>query len=454
MTYAGMSRCLGQRMRKAWFLLALAIGLGSMSFPAQALPSYARQTGQQCAACHNGFPELTPYGRLFKLNGYTFSSGQSDLPPLAAMLIPSFTHTQAGQPGANAHFGPNDNFTLQTASLFYGGAIAPNVGAFIQGTYDGVPRQIHWDNTDIRYANSTTLFGDEIVFGTSLNNNPTVTDPWNSTPAWGFPFVSTGLSPVVGPVASGSLVEGGLAQQVLGLNAYGLWNRLVYVEVGGYGTLSRNLDTDLGADPTVSSGKGVIPYWRLAVEPKWGRSSWEFGTFGLAASLNPGRVTGFGTDHMVDVGFDTQYQWLGDHDSVSLQASYVNENQSLSSSFAQGLSTNSHDNLHSIRGKVTYWRDQTYGATAGFFRVDGSGDPGLYGAASATNRPNTNGLIGELDYVPFAYGGPSFWPWLNMKVGLQYVYYDQINGGGTNFDGAGHNAHDNNTLFLFTWFAF
>src|SRR5277367_533455 len=97
--------------------------------PGHALPSYARQTGQQCAACHNGFPELTPYGRLFKLNGYTFSSGQSDLPPLAAMLIPAFTHTQADQPGANSHFGPNNNFTLQTASLFYGGAIAPNVGA-------------------------------------------------------------------------------------------------------------------------------------------------------------------------------------------------------------------------------------------------------------------------------------------------------------------------------------
>ena len=34
--------------------------------PVQALPSYARQTGQQCAACHNGFPELTPYGRQSK----------------------------------------------------------------------------------------------------------------------------------------------------------------------------------------------------------------------------------------------------------------------------------------------------------------------------------------------------------------------------------------------------
>src|ERR1700722_17024980 len=87
---------------------------------AHALPSYARQTGQKCGPCHNGFPELTPYGRLFKLNGYTFTGGQSDLPPLAVMVINSYTHTQAGQSGGAAPgYGPNNNFTLDAVSLFY-----------------------------------------------------------------------------------------------------------------------------------------------------------------------------------------------------------------------------------------------------------------------------------------------------------------------------------------------
>ena len=35
--------------------------------PAQALPSYARQTGQPCGTCHTDFAGLTPYGRLFKI---------------------------------------------------------------------------------------------------------------------------------------------------------------------------------------------------------------------------------------------------------------------------------------------------------------------------------------------------------------------------------------------------
>jgi hypothetical protein len=38
---------------------------------ALALPSFAVQTGQPCAACHVGAfgPQLKPYGRDFKLHG-------------------------------------------------------------------------------------------------------------------------------------------------------------------------------------------------------------------------------------------------------------------------------------------------------------------------------------------------------------------------------------------------
>ena len=128
---------------------------------AQALPSYARQTGQQCAACHNGFPELTPYGRLFKLNGYTFTGGDlKGVPPIAAMMISSFTNTAKDQPGGAApSFGPNNNFAV-TGSLFYGGKIVDHVGAFAQLTFDGVGNTVSWDNTDIRYANTAQLAGE------------------------------------------------------------------------------------------------------------------------------------------------------------------------------------------------------------------------------------------------------------------------------------------------------
>src|SRR5207237_9207504 len=53
-----------------------------------ALPLFARQTGQNCQACHQGgqFPELTQFGRLFKLTGYTM--GQRTV-PLSAMAVVS-----------------------------------------------------------------------------------------------------------------------------------------------------------------------------------------------------------------------------------------------------------------------------------------------------------------------------------------------------------------------------
>ena len=101
---------------------------------ASAVPSFARQTGQPCATCHTAFPELTPFGRRFKLNGYTLGGGLTfeEAPPLAAMLIPTFSHTARNQdtpPLGDAH--TNNNTILQQASVFYGGKIYGNIGALI-----------------------------------------------------------------------------------------------------------------------------------------------------------------------------------------------------------------------------------------------------------------------------------------------------------------------------------
>ena len=43
--------------------------------PARAVPSFARQTGMPCTTCHTAFPQLTPFGRYFKLTGYTLAGG-------------------------------------------------------------------------------------------------------------------------------------------------------------------------------------------------------------------------------------------------------------------------------------------------------------------------------------------------------------------------------------------
>jgi hypothetical protein len=59
----------------AALVTAAAILIKSPS--ASAVPSFARQTGRPCATCHIVFPELTPFGRRFKLGGYTAGGGPS-----------------------------------------------------------------------------------------------------------------------------------------------------------------------------------------------------------------------------------------------------------------------------------------------------------------------------------------------------------------------------------------
>ncbi len=53
-------------------LLCVSGPLLLASTQAQAIPSFARQTGSSCADCHVGSygPSLTPYGMRFKLGGF------------------------------------------------------------------------------------------------------------------------------------------------------------------------------------------------------------------------------------------------------------------------------------------------------------------------------------------------------------------------------------------------
>jgi hypothetical protein len=427
---------------------------------AHALPSYARQTGQGCPACHTNFPELTPFGREFKLRGYTMGGGDSPF-PIAAMAQGAFTNTQKSQPGGAApHFGPNDNFSLEAASLFYGGKIVDDIGAFVQATYSDTERTLAWDNVDIRYANSTTIGDRDLVYGITLNNNPTVEDIYNSTPAFGFPYVSASLAPTP---AAATVLEGGLAQQVGGVGVYAMFDDTYYGLVSLYKTLPKHAQRHFGVDPTGEPEiDGVAPYWRFAVQQQWQDHLLSAGTFGLFADTFPGRERRAGTDSFVDTGLDAQYQFTRDPNVVTAQASWIHESQFLPASQALGLSEHRSNDLDSVKLAASYvysHDDASYGFTASRFWLNGSTDAGLYGqedvTGSANGSPDSRGWIFELDYMPFINRSPiKVWPWTQIKLSLQYTLYDKFNGASRNYDGAGRDASDNNTLMLSAWLAF
>jgi len=62
-----------------------------------------------------------------------------------------------------------------------------------------------------------------------------VQDPYNSTPAWGYPFVASGLAPV--PAAQPILV-GAFATNSIGATAYAWYDKKLYVEAGFYQSMS------------------------------------------------------------------------------------------------------------------------------------------------------------------------------------------------------------------------
>src|SRR5262249_22232181 len=140
------------------------------------------------------------------------------------------------------------------------------------------------------------------------NNNPTVQDPWNSTPAWGFPYIS---SPLVAGAGAATLLEGGLAQTVLGVTAYTMIHNHVYLEAGVYRNLSdrwlRNVGLTADDNPHIN---GVAPYWRVAWQNQKAPHYFSVGMFGLAAHLQPDVTVG-DQDRYNDVGFDATYQYTG-----------------------------------------------------------------------------------------------------------------------------------------------
>ena len=140
----------------AFALVGYALGAPTI---ANALPAFARQTGQQCATCHAGgqFPELTPFGRMFKLTGYTIGTRTI---PLSAMAVASVTKSTT--PTEDAAFAKDAVALFQTGSVFVAGKITDKSGIFAQATYNNYDHQDpvsgRWrgkwgsDNLDLRYA--------------------------------------------------------------------------------------------------------------------------------------------------------------------------------------------------------------------------------------------------------------------------------------------------------------
>ncbi|MBI3230136.1 MAG: cytochrome C, partial [Burkholderiales bacterium] len=315
------------------------------------------------------------------------------------------------------------------------------------------------DNVDIRYADHFTKGDLDLVYGVTMHNAPTVQDVWNTIPAWSYPYqgpkvATNGMGPASTFIESGA--------RVVGIGAYGYLNNSYYGEISLYRTADQMFSI-LRAGNTVNPGdavalSGLNPYWRFAYSKSWGDHSATLGYFGMRANQFPDSTNPVGaTDHFLDQGVDAQYQYITDEHTVSTQLSYIWEKATWNASYAGGGFDNPSSRTQSFKAKASYYYQRKYGVTLGYFATTGDADCARYclkdeeGAPLLGSdgqplgaKPDTRGTMFEVSYTPFQ----------NLRLAAQYTAFNKFNGTGSNYDGNGRKASDNNTMYVYAWFAY
>ena len=477
--------------------LALMVVLAGLApRESSALPAFARQTGQNCVACHAGgqFPELTPYGRMVKLTGYTAGSRALPLSVMGVLNAAKVSNTSKSDDPA-ADFQKNGTPVFSSGSLFVAGKITDNIGLFSQITYDNFAGQnangefyghSQADNIDLRYADRFVDANRDLVVGVSLNNNPSVTDPWNTAAAWMQYVPAASLTSHQFTDAATPFPGFGAGGNIAGVNAYLYWNKTLYAELGTYKTAEQGLSfMSAGIDDaskTKLSGANN-PYWRLALTREWGPHNLMVGTSGMIAHVYDVGTDTSDPDNLGlyrNTGLDAQYQYLLDPHTVTAQFAYMRQVQTYSANAVANASAsatyvlgdgvtpvslaNPSDTSNVFRAKVTYVYQARYGGSLAFFNKTGTTN--TLNQTSGFDATNCGGTVcnasslrvnGNLSGNPATTGLTleAFWfPIQYVRVGAQYTAYSKFNGTADNYDGFGRNARDNNTLFAYLWFAY
>jgi len=414
-------------------------------------------------------PELTPFGRRFKLNGYTLTTRPAlvndiddykrntvwltDLPGVAILAQIGYDHYDRAPPDTGnpypAHAQSDTYQFPDQFSLVYAGAISDRVGGWLQLTYNGQAGSVGIDNIDLRYSDHTV--NNSWLWGITANNYLTFQDVWNGFGSYALPNFNTVTlwsGGVAGAGLSGPIINALGPGTVGGIGAYAFYNDSLYFEFSEYHSALAG-----GASPTTDSASlaangGAVdrfaPYARIAYERDWGYHSAEIGASALYVNWIPSvgyisaqqalAATAAGntytpaqtfypgaTNRYTDLSVDWQYQYNGDHDIYGFMGHVTHEQQQnspllVAATFTGASSpiyTNPTDNLTQLLVTAEYFRDRRFGGLVSFTRTTGTSDPLANGG---NGSPANQFEVFELDYVP----------WLNFRFILQYNAYQVV----------------------------
>jgi hypothetical protein len=456
---------------------------------AGAVPSFARQTGMSCAMCHTVFPELTPMGRRFKLNGYTMTTKPADVSdysiatdtnaaqrnlilsyvsPLSYGVQSAYSKFSRAPKDSNLQNGNPNNLpasaqaqgdTVQfpeQVSLYYNGRVSDNIGAWFQLTYAGNSGTIGIDNTEIRYANHSD--DRKWVYGTFVNNTVGMQDVYNTqTSAFGVPLfnvpslynLGVGAGGLSGPITNNMFTNSA------GIGEYAFFNDSLYAEISGYHSgVQGALTTD---NKSINAGglgaiDGMAPRARISYEQDWDQNSAEVGLVGMQSSFIPAFANATANspvtaNQYLNGGADWQFQHIGDDNIFTFLGSYTLQRASNNPLFVNNNYSNQIDNLHQLSMTGEYYYRRHYGGLINFVDTNGTKDALQYGADGS---PHNQYWVFELDYMP----------WLNTRFVLQYDAYTVVNGNQSPFyqangsSGVDGKASNNNTFVVGLWLDF
>ena len=460
-----VSNLLGKAKGSALLLLGTASVVVSMD--ANAIPVFARQTGFKCVACHVGgmFPQLTSLGRMFKLTGYTMGNRpnldglevQNDYPPVAIMVQGAKQYYNNTSHGINGN-SPSSAADLTVVSLFAGGKITDNFGAFMQWTgtkYNGASasgpgmqsgtqsgyQAAAIDNTEFRYADRTVTPNSDLILGAYINNRAMMSDVWNNFGAWESGWINyfnagNALAPTTYLMGESS------QHAAVGVGGYFFKNKTWYGELAVYKSPTHGPFSVMTAGATSVGNAGVTsllepsPYFRFAYNKEWGASSFEAGLHGMmsyvygtplyGAPTGTSSLPGGPVSAYHDIGLDAQYQYVLDPHYFAAHARVTRElmNNTPGQPNWQGFTAlNATDNLTETYMDATYVYEAKYGAQLSYASATGSNDAGLYastlgGTASPTGSPDWRSWTPNI-----------FWqPYQNLRIGYMYTYYTQMGG--------------------------
>ena len=368
--------------------------------PAEAVPSFARQTGKSCSGCHTVWPRLNATGREFKLTAYTdvaedyprIDKDNMDLlryGPLSISII-SLPYSKTDRSDVNGE--RSETLIPDEVALFYAGRITPNIGAFIE--------PILAPEFEFEFAKLATArrWGENIVGVAAGKMDVGGADPYNTIRFTSYHTINQPAIFSEPDALSGSRdLFSWVGTTNQGIVLYGKLFQFLYVAAGGF-------RGHASSDPADTFG-------RLVVElPIGGEASVSFGGFFYGGKeiydhsdpADPLNALGIYQSELTRSGADLQFQMeSGPHIIDAVGVYMAGKDEDLDNT--PGMQVK-YDGFYA---EASYFFERQYGVTVGYDKVESKEDTSMDKKGPTFNV--------------------AYFPWLNTKIALEYSTWDRAN---------------------------